>query len=294
MRNPRGFQPPRPAYFVLERLEARRSEPPDRESGLWGDLQVEVECVTEIHVGGTAPDLVDLDHGPALIQGMTSLPRPGGPVSVVPGSSVKGAVRAIVEAITPSCERVGGKGCRGAELCPACTVLGAPGWRATVSFSDLSPSAPVELTGLRIAQRYSHAHAPRRGRRLYGVIPEHPLPSEEEAIACLPPGTVLRGTVRLEGVREEGAGLVALALGLPPHGLPLLRLGAGKNRGLAQSRVTLVKGRAAHGSRELVRGASRHIDAAAVDSWQTTALRVWPEACDRLARIATEYSKKAT
>lgn len=275
----------------MELLEPRRSRPPDRERGLWGTLELEVECLTEIHVGGSAPDIVELDRGSALLQGMTTVPTPDGPLPVVPGSSVKGAVRAIVEAVTPSCERVGGGGCRGPELCPACAVLGAPGWRATVSFSDLLPSADVDLVGLRIPQRYSHRDAPRRGRRLYGLAPEDPPPeATREAMTCVPPGTRLRGSVDLQGVREDGIGLVTLALGLPPRGLPLLRLGGGKNRGLAQARTRLEGGRVAAGFSQLARGRTDHIGDEVLTGWQEAALRSWPEADSRLERIRSMYS----
>lgn len=286
-----GFVPPRPAYFLLPVLEPRRSPPPDREAGLWGELTIEAECLIEIHVGGTAPDVVDLDRGPALIEGMTSLPGEDGPVPVVPGSSVKGAVRAVVEAITPSCERVGGRGCVGKELCPACAALGAPGWRSTIAFSDLIPADPdVELEGVWVAQRYSHSHAPRRGRRLYGLVPEEPLPDETEALACLRKGTVLTGAVRFEGASERAAGLVTFALGLPPRGLPLLRLGAAKNRGLAQARLRLTGGHVALGWAGLVRGETRPVDTAIVEAWQETALTAWPETQERIERIAVHYS----
>lgn len=288
----RSLPPARPAYFRLPLLVPRRSRPPERGQGLWGELAIEVECLTEVHVGGTAPDIVDLDRGPALIEGMTSIPGKEGPVPVVPGSSVKGAVRAVVEAITPSCDRVEGKGCAGEALCPACAALGAPGWRSTFAFSDLVPTAPdVALEGVLIAQRYSHRDAPRRGRRLYGLVPEEPLPSQQEALACLSKGTVLTGTIRLEGASETAAGLVTLALGLPPKGLPLLRLGAAKNRGLAQLRVGLAEGHVALGLTGVARGEMHSVDTALLEAWQTSAVTAWPEAPERLGQIANRYSR---
>lgn len=279
-----------PSYFFMEPMEPLRSPPPDRETGLWGALDLEVECLTEIHVGGSAPDIVELDRALTLIQGMTTIPSSDGPLPVVPGSSVKGAVRAIVEAITPSCERVGGDGCSRSAVCPACTVFGAPGWRATVAFSDLVPPDDVELVGLRIAQRYSHRHAPRQGRRLYRLIPEDPLPDVKEAMSCLPPGTLLRGRFHLEGATREAVGLVTLALGVPPRGLPLLRVGAGKNRGLAQARTSLQGGRVAAGFSELALGKTTPIDGEVIAAYQEAALRAWPEAERRLERIRSAYS----
>ncbi|MCC6222194.1 MAG: hypothetical protein IT201_01730 [Thermoleophilia bacterium] len=283
-------RPGRPAYFLLDLPECVRGPAPDREDGLWGRLEIELECLTEIHVGGTAPVVADLDGKQALVQGMTRLPADSGQMPVVPGSSVKGAVRAVVEAITPSCDRLSREknaACQSSSaLCPACAAFGAPGWRATVAFSDLLPVEPAELSVRRIAQRFSH-QASRRGRRLYGLEPEEPLPGDAEALECLSAGSRLRGAVLFEGVTEAGAGAVTLALGLPPHGLPLLRLGGGKNRGLAQARVTLTQGAAAQGWASAVRRQSGSIDIGAL---QGTAFSRWPACRSRLDLIKEHYS----
>ncbi len=281
----------RPAYFLLDQLDPERSPAPNRRDGLWGQIEIELECLTEVHVGSTAPVVVDLDGKTTLVQGMTRLATEYGIVPVIPGSSVKGAVRALVEAITPSCDRLSpdrNAACRDtSRLCPACAALGAPGWRATVAFSDLVPVEPVGLRVRRIAQRYSHASAPRKGRRLYGIRPEAPLPTEVEALECLPVGSRLRGTVVFEGTPEAETGAITLALGLPPHGLPLLRLGAGKNRGLAQARVTLVTSAVVSGWASAVHAEHAPIDVRAL---QEAAFRRWAACRPRLDQIRGRYS----
>lgn len=289
--------PARPAYFLLPPLDPERKPPPGREEGLWGQLELEVECLTEIHVGGTAPVVTELDGRKTLVRGMARVPAEGGHVPVAPGSSLKGAARAIVEAITPSCDRLkhdkDGRDKDGAcrdssRLCPACTAFGAPGWRAMVAFSDLVPLEPATLTPRRIAQRYSHANAPRRGRRLYGLRPEEPPPDMWEVLECLPQGSRLRGVVRFEGLTEALAGAITLALGLPPHGLPLLRLGAGKNRGLAQVRVTVPASAVAAGWRAFARGQTGPL---VVGALQESAFRRWPACRDRVDQIRVHYEE---
>jgi hypothetical protein len=292
MRNRQGaYQPRRLAYFLLDLSPPERLPAPNRQDGLWGRLEIELECLTEVHVGGTAPVVVVLEGKPTLVQGMTRLAAESGPVPVVPGSSVKGAVRAVVEAITPSCDRLSREkdaACRGSSLlCPACAAFGAPGWRATVAFSDLRAAQPIEFTVRRIAQRYSHTKAPRRDRRLYGLRPEEPLPNQVEAVECLPSGSRLRGAVLFEGVTEAGAGAITLALGLPPHGLPLLRLGAGKNRGLAQTRVALLSGTIASGLTSAMHRQYAPVD---VGPLQEAAFSRWPASRARLDRIREHYS----
>lgn len=291
MRSGSRYQPTRPAYFLLDLADPRRESPPARESGLWGRLDVELEALTDIHVGGTAPVVVDLGGRETLVHGMTSLPDERGRVVVVPGSSVKGAVRAVVEALTPSCDRLSrerGASCRDASaLCPACATFGAPGWRATVAFSDLLPTEPVNTQVRRVAQRFSHRHAARKGRRLYGLRSEEPLPDAAEALECLPSGARLRGEVFFEGVTEVLAGVTTLALGLAPHGLPLLRLGAGKNRGLAQARVTLRSSAVARNWAAAVRNEHAPVDLAAL---QESALDRWPDCRSFLEQIRRHYS----
>jgi hypothetical protein len=283
--------PARPAYFLLDTVNPERERAPSREDGLWGRLEIELECLTEIHVGGTAPVVADLEGTPTLVQGMTRLTADADQVPVIPGSSVKGAVRAIVEAITPSCDRLSRErnaACGGsAALCPACMIFGAPGWRATVAFSDLLPVEPVGLTVRRIAQRYSHRNAPRGRRRLYSLHPEEPLPTDLEALECLPVGSRLQGSVLFEGVTEAAAGAITLALGLPPHGLPLLHLGAGKNRGLAQARVVLSSDAVALGWTPAARGQHAPIDVGAL---QEAAFGRWPGCRPRLDLIRKHYT----
>jgi hypothetical protein len=151
-----------------------------------------------------------------------------------------------------------------------------------VAFSDLLTVEPVELTTKRVAQRYSHGNAPnapRTGRRLYGLRPEEPLPSDVETLECLPVGSRLRAVVRFEGLTETLAGAITIVFGLPPHGLPLLRLGAGKNRGLAQMRVTLRSGAIAHGWTPFLNCEVASIDVAALQELQESAFRRWPSVC---------------
>lgn len=284
----------RPGYFILEPLPVEHHPPPDRARGIYGSIEIQATCRTPLHVGSGVPERAAIEGRPSLVEGFQSLPYPGEDRRVVPGSSVKGAVRAVVEALTPSCARTD----RGAVcgdprrdprgLCPACALLGAPGWRALVAFSDLRPEGDaMSRAAVRVAQRHSHPRAPRRGRRLYRRQPEEPQPTAEEVLIVLPAGSGLRGEIALLGAPPEGAGLVALALGLPPHGLPYLRLGGGKNRGLG---VLDVSARSIIGSGPdegpLARGA---LPLGLVADWEAGALARFPQAQARLDAIRRYY-----
>lgn len=281
--------PYRPGYFLLPSPEPQRSRPPARSQGWYGWLRLRGVCEQPVHVGSGAPERVHLQGRSVLIEGMSTLPSDGGPVPVIPGSSWKGAVRSIVEALTPSCERPGDRGChRPEELCPACALLGAPGWRATVMFSDLRSPPGIVPIPLSIAQRYSHTSAPRQGRRLYRCQPEEPQPRDREMLMVFPKGTQLEGAITMGGATDEGLGLITLALGLGPLGLPCLRIGGGKNRRLGFVRFDLA---AAHGGQGLAAlDSTRSIDLSGrVGEWQQAAVRRFPSLEERLELIRTHY-----
>lgn len=276
----------RPGYFLLPVLPVQRFLPPKRADGWFGRLELEATCLTPLHVGSGVPSRVLLNGRPALVEGFTTL---RGPRSfVVPGSGMKGAVRAIVEALTPSCERTGRGGCDGrGDLCPACTLLGAPGWRATVAFSDLRPLGEPRPIAQTIAQRYSHRNAPARGRRLYRREPESPQPADQEVLLVLEAGSKLAGEVALLGATDWGLGLLTIALGLPPHGVPYLRLGGGKNRGLGVVRFEQ-RGLTAE-SRGLDPRTRPSVSPQAVAEWQGAALAQFPALGSRAEAIRGEY-----
>lgn len=63
-------------------------------------------------------------------------------VAVVPGTSIKGAVRTIFELLTHSCNPLKGSRCTIDSGCPACMVFGCLGFRGRVSFDDAVPAEP--------------------------------------------------------------------------------------------------------------------------------------------------------
>lgn len=295
----------RPGYFLMRLEPPERRPAPDRDQGVRGRLTVEITCRTPLHIGsgsplGLGPDRKQLVGGIAAVRGDGDALAP-----IIPGSSLKGAVRAVVEAITPSCERVSARGADGARpcrsaaaLCPACRIFGAPGWRSTIGFGDLAPAQGVTVTMQRVGQRYSHRNAPRRGRRLYRPSPEEPLPDKEETLAVVAAGGRFRGAIYLDGVDREGLGLVLLALGIPPQGLPYLRLGGGKNRGLGIVDAEVRAGRVYGSLADWLAGRRLLSSAEEVDRLfaeaQVRAINAHPQTPELLERIRREYSTGAT
>jgi cold shock CspA family protein len=147
----------------------------------------------------------------------------------VPGSSLKGAVRAIFEAATPSCMVTDHRqSCRAESgqnprLCPACSVFGAMGYLGRVRFADA-----VLGQGRTRLYRLQALYGPRRQdnrRKFYkhGTRQDDP---DNEPIEAIPPNSRLTGHLDFEDLSAEELGALFFALGL--DGSFCLKLGGGK------------------------------------------------------------------
>jgi hypothetical protein len=147
---------------------------PDRKKGagqdklnpclLSGTLELTLHTLTPVHVGLGYSDFVTAGNQEYLAALQASKPiREEGTTRrryLIPGSSIKGAVRSIVEAITRSCIRItqgrhrpyipqGYGGCMSVnDLCIACRLFGAQDYQGHVSFEDaVAPKGSLVLLG---------------------------------------------------------------------------------------------------------------------------------------------------
>src|SRR5690349_20617152 len=118
-----------------------------RKDRLTGRIDLELEALSPVHVASGLLVLTGEARRPLVRE----LGRAGG-VPVVPGSSIKGCVRAIVETISASCMRVTRarevprelEGCRDKDrLCVACRIFGAQDFQGLVRFGDMRLSGDV-------------------------------------------------------------------------------------------------------------------------------------------------------
>lgn len=286
-----GFTPGEPAYELLALQEPVRRAPPEREQGLWGELAVELTVTHPVHVGAGVPKVLPAAGAPLA----ADVVRDPDGTPAVPGSSLKGALRVIVEALSPSCDPLDSqRRCKAKkrQVCPACAVFGLAGRRGLVAPSTLRPAAAAMEVGLaQVPQRYSHPRAPRQGRRVYRLTPEATPAAAQEVLVVLKAGTVLAGRIGLLGAPEWGAGLVAMALGVGPRGLGLLRIGGGKNRGLGTVEARLPGGAVAHGLAAWTAGTTTRVDDSLLERWQDMAVDQYPTVAQRAARIDEVYRR---
>jgi CRISPR/Cas system CSM-associated protein Csm3 (group 7 of RAMP superfamily) len=208
-----------------------------------GRIRAICQALQPLHVGTgifVTPGDVGLESDVPLVK---SFHQVDGRLTI-PGSSIKGAVRSLVEAMTQSCVaktkdrlhedyrecRYNSKRHEG-RLCPACRIFGAMGYQGQVSFSD-APLVAGESVILQIPPQYQpkgsstrryYPHAEQDGRD--GTWP----------LEVAQTGSRFDVEVRFQNLDKAEVGLLLLALGQgePPI---CLKLGAGKSAGLGSVR----------------------------------------------------------
>ena len=177
--------------------------------------------------------------------------RGAGRLPVLPGSSLKGAVRQAYELLSPSCVpgnrdacRVRPKDDRSPQLCPACSLFGAPGVGGRLAFGEATPVGPdaAQRVGLVAVPT---AWAPRRPApgavRVYG---QGKAVGQDGSSAPAPEQTwaawgEFRSRLRVVNASDKELGLLFAALGLGAEG-PSVRVGRKKFHGFGAARVAVV------------------------------------------------------
>lgn len=264
--------PPDPSekpYLLIPPLAVKRSPPvghatlhPKR---LSGTIEVRLTACTPLQV---ASGTLELHQGMITLamSSVASRDRQGRVRSnpVLPGSSLKGALRTLVEIISPACFAVVGrvtrqhmpahlKACSTTEsLCPACQLFGMAGEQnqgyqgqvrctdATVIKGNLirvnTPRLWAPARGGMLPMRYRSKDGSVGGRKLY--YPSRPAQGNE-ARMMLAANAELATTIHFINCSESDLGLLLAALGQHPDVPLLMRIGAAKPVGYGSVRVHL-------------------------------------------------------
>jgi CRISPR/Cas system CSM-associated protein Csm3 (group 7 of RAMP superfamily) len=254
---------------------------PDRKKGagqdklnprsLSGTLELTLRTLTPVHVGSGYSDFIKAGDQEYLAALQASKPvREADAVRrryLIPGSSIKGAVRSLVEAITRSCIRItqgrhrpyipqGYGGCMSVnDLCIACRLFGAQDYQGHVSFEDaVAPKGSLVLLGtplLWTPARGGRGLPPRylerdraKGRKFYRHARP---PSGVDPRACIKSDAELPLRIHFLNLSEAELGILLTALGQHPDYRFPIKLGGGKPVGLGSvqiilNRVTLLQG----------------------------------------------------
>ncbi len=239
-RGGRQFQQPAPKPFAFMPLPNRVNRQRPTGHDLYnaecttGQIQGTIEALSPIHIGS---GIIDLGQDVELIK---TAVRTSENV-VIPGSSLKGAIRSVVEAISESCVcKVSGRirravprdfaECRQKErLCVACRMFGAMGFQGNVAVQD-APQIEGEIVTKLVPElyapgRYQHGTRDIPGRKFYmhGQVASGETPVE----AC-EVGSKFRFVVQIDNLRQAEWGLLFTALGHHPNHPFKIKIGGAK------------------------------------------------------------------
>lgn len=187
---------------------------------------------------------------------------------VIPGSSLKGTLRTLVEMLSPSCVPIAGRKSQEAlpadakpctdqgALCPACQLFGMVGsqqesYQGQVSIEDApmqkgkrtitrGPAlwSPANSRGRQLPDRYLTEEGLVRGRKLY----YHSTPARgEDTRIAIAVGSQLPTWLHFANLSPGQLGLLLAAWGLHPSYPFLPKVGAGKPIGLGTVEVHLTR-----------------------------------------------------
>lgn len=245
----RGDAPP-PSYTILGsvgRIEGPRIEdrPHDRvdPKKLSGALDLRFTTLDPLHMGSGASNFWDFGRqgGEKLARDIVVQWQGEVEAPLIPGASLKGAVRSIAEALGGGCDL---RDARCEPACAICAIFGhlrrEGGYLGRVGFDDAYPPDPREAAARIGAVLGPTPFQPRvsKGRRIYGVNPR-PLDAPVPYVV-VDRGVSFIGRLHLHNVTPPELGLVLLASGV--DGSFRLRIGGGKFANLGRIRTEVTGG----------------------------------------------------
>ncbi len=219
---------PKPYKFVsVTRGDIPREKPAGHHlydaNRVSGSITSLITALTPVHVASGQIELTGRQDPPLLKAHVKS-----GGCPIIPGSSLKGSIRSIVESISRSCIRitrarheqqpVNVRACQAKEnLCVACRMFGALGYQGQVRFSDAvqreNRTETVQVPPFyapRTRERIYYEGAQIKGRKFY----EHgELATGNVPIETCPQGSHFDFTIHFENVTKGELGLLLISLG---------------------------------------------------------------------------------
>lgn len=160
---------PKPFGFVPLPRRVNRKQPIGHQSyhieHFTGQIHATIQALSPIHIGS---GVIDLGQDVELIKTAVRTKD----TVVIPGSSLKGAIRSVVEAVSESCVcKVSGRTrrdmprefrdfaeCRRKErLCVACRMFGAMGFQANIAIQD-APKTEGQIVTMLVPELYRPRH----------------------------------------------------------------------------------------------------------------------------------------
>lgn len=219
---------------------------------LSGMFKVQLVTVDPLFIGSGFQELED---GQFVKQTLTENNKP-----IVPGSSLKGAVRQICRAVSQSC--VPQESCRITlpnkdtkwqckperksnldHACIVCDMFGKMGWCSKVFFSDLIAECGATARFQAARQFAPHPDAEKyhengyHAYKFYKTEINRVTKPQNDMLRAVPPKTVFTGEITYRNLDQTELGL--LLFGLGQSGTISLKLGGYRNEGFGTVNITL-------------------------------------------------------
>lgn len=247
-------------------------------SFLSGWLEIDVVTLRPLQIASGNIDLIRISSGEKLVLTNASISRVEGnrqqEVYYIPGSSFKGAIRSMAEALSRSCltsikpanrrfvPPALGR-CSGgfSSLCPACRIFGAMDYASRVQFEDVTiPSGKISLKGT--PSMWSPARSRRglpgryldrgvvRGRKFYLHSRDSGGPELRQVVK---EGVSMTARIYFENLAPSELGLMISAMGCHPDYKFPFKIGAVKPVGMGSVKVDIKAANFITGEKELAR-----------------------------------------
>lgn len=201
---------------------------------LSGQIQGTIEALSPIHIGS---GVIDIGQDVELIK---TAVRTGGNI-VIPGSSLKGAIRSVVEAISESCvskvsyqvrrtvPRAFSECRQKNRLCVACRMFGAMGFQGNIAIQD-APHTEGEIGTEFVPELYAPGRYQRRTRDIPGrkFYMHGEVAAGETPVEACKKGSKFRFVIQVDNLKKSELGLLFTALGLHPDHPFKLKIGGAK------------------------------------------------------------------
>lgn len=238
---------PKPFAFVPLPRRVNRSSPTrhDRyqQNRTTGRIHGTIKALTPIHVGSGIIDFGE--HVNQQVELIKSVIRTKGEI-VIPGSSLKGAIRSIVEAISESCvcktkvnlERRTlrdfiecRRNNRNERLCIACRMFGAMGYQGNIAIHDAPLiQGNIETRRVPILERPRRYTTDNQGRPMRKFYKHGEVAIGETAFEVCEVDSTFQCSVKIDNLSYAEWGLFFTALGKHPERPFNLKIGGAKPR----------------------------------------------------------------
>lgn len=213
-----------------------------------GYIELKIKCMTDVHIGSGYTDFV----GNSNVLVHQTIKSDGQPV--IPGSSLKGAVRNIARTVSASCSPKSDENtkCKVStpkndiitDLCITCHMFGAMGWSSKVSFSDfkaIDADTKVESLNYQYGP-HINTDMSKNGYKFYQTGENnYKMPSKTQAeLICK--GSSFSGKIFFKKLTEEELCLLTFSLGLNKndgHGINI-KIGGFRNEGIGEIKTEVI------------------------------------------------------